>query len=291
MCRLFGMHSGQQSVTATFWLLDAPDSLAAQSHQNPDGAGIGVFGPNCKPTIDKQPLAAWDDPEFASGARTLHGDTFLAHVRYASATPLRVENTHPFLQDGRLFAHNGVVEGLPELEARLDELGAGDLVVGDTDSERFFALITAEIRRHQGDVKAGIVAAVNWIADQIPFYSLNLLISTETEVFALRYPDNNELYVLERAPGGSAGDRHLDAKTERIRAHSTDLEQTPSVLIASEPMDNDPAWRLLAAGELLHISSSLEVASSYPFTAAPRHQMTLDDLNSTAAESQSAKVS
>jgi predicted glutamine amidotransferase len=290
MCRLFGMHSGQQSVTATFWLLDAPDSLAAQSHQNPDGAGIGVFGPNCKPTIDKQPLAAWDDPEFASGARTLHGDTFLAHVRYASATPLKAENTHPFLQDGRLFAHNGVVEGLPELDARLRELGAADLVGGDTDSERFFALITAETRLNQGDVKAGIVAAVNWIADQIPFYSLNLLITTETEVFALRYPDNNELYVLQRAPGGHVGDRHLEAKTERIHARSTDLAETPSVLIASEPMDDDPAWRPLAAGELLHINSSLEVTSSHPFTASPRHQMTLEDLNPTAAVSQTAKV-
>ena len=34
MCRLFGLTSGTVPVQATFWLLDAPDSLEAQSHRN-----------------------------------------------------------------------------------------------------------------------------------------------------------------------------------------------------------------------------------------------------------------
>ena len=55
-----------------------------------------------------------------------------------SATPPPVSstrvNTHPFLQDGRIFAHNGVVEGLDELDERLESVGARDLVLGQTDS-------------------------------------------------------------------------------------------------------------------------------------------------------------
>ena len=43
MCCLFGLHGGAAAVPATFWLLDASHSLEAQSHHNPDGAGIGVF--------------------------------------------------------------------------------------------------------------------------------------------------------------------------------------------------------------------------------------------------------
>ena len=43
MCRLFGLHAGPKPVRATFWLLDAPDSLSAQSRREPDGAGIGTF--------------------------------------------------------------------------------------------------------------------------------------------------------------------------------------------------------------------------------------------------------
>ena len=41
-----------------------------------------------------------------------------------------VRNTHPFLQDGRIFAHNGVVEGLDVLDERLREVGTDDLVLG-----------------------------------------------------------------------------------------------------------------------------------------------------------------
>ena len=42
MCRLFGMSGGSEPVRATFWLLQAPDSLQQQSRREPDGAGIGT---------------------------------------------------------------------------------------------------------------------------------------------------------------------------------------------------------------------------------------------------------
>ena len=63
MCRLFGLHAGRFVATATFWLLDAPDSLAAQSKRNPDGTGIGSFAPDGTPIIDKAPMAAWERSE------------------------------------------------------------------------------------------------------------------------------------------------------------------------------------------------------------------------------------
>jgi len=43
MCRLFGLSGGRQRMLATFWLLDAPDSLAQQSRRNPDGYGLATF--------------------------------------------------------------------------------------------------------------------------------------------------------------------------------------------------------------------------------------------------------
>lgn len=146
MCRLFGLHSGTDAVTATFWLLNASDSLAEQSRRNPDGTGLGVFDEHHQPRLHKQPIAAWQDADFATEAHELTGTTFVAHVRYATTGSLDIRNTHPFLQDGRIFAHNGVVEGLDVLDERLREVGADDLVLGQTDSERVFALITASIR-------------------------------------------------------------------------------------------------------------------------------------------------
>jgi glutamine amidotransferase len=162
MCRLFGLHAGSRATRATFWLLDAPDNLAEQSHRNPDGAGIGTFDDDGRAVIDKQPMAAWDDADFGAGARDLRSRTFVAHVRYASTGSHTVANTHPFEQDGRLFAHNGAFEGLDRLDARLDELDVRELVHGDTDSERMFALITAQTRLAGGDLHEGIARAVAW---------------------------------------------------------------------------------------------------------------------------------
>jgi len=111
MCRLFGLHAGADPVSATFWLLDASDSLQDQSHREPDGTGIGVFDAAGVPVIDKQPIPAWQDAEFARQARIAHSRTFVAHVRYASTGAHTVVNTHPFSQDGRLLAHNEPLAG------------------------------------------------------------------------------------------------------------------------------------------------------------------------------------
>ncbi|MGV0802045.1 class II glutamine amidotransferase, partial [Mycolicibacterium elephantis] len=94
MCRLFALHAGRP-VTATFWLLDAPDSLTAQSKRNPDGTGLGVFGADGDPVVLKQPIAAWRDLAFATEAREMSGTTFIAHVRYATTGPAAEANTHP----------------------------------------------------------------------------------------------------------------------------------------------------------------------------------------------------
>ncbi len=161
-------------------------------------AGSGSSTPRVKPQVHKQPIAAWQDAEFATEAHDLTGTTFIAHVRYATTGSHQAVNTHPFLQDGRIFAHNGVVEGLDILDQRLRELGTADLVLGQTDSERVFALITASIRAHRGDVTAGLVDAMRWLADNVPIYAVNILLSTATDLWALRYPESHELYVSDR---------------------------------------------------------------------------------------------
>jgi predicted glutamine amidotransferase len=288
MCRLFGLHAGTSTVAATFWLIDAPDSLSAQSHHNPDGAGVGAFGADGTATVSKQPIAAWQDTQFASAAHDLRGTTFVAHVRYASTGDHTLANTHPFLQDGRLFAHNGVVQGLPELDRRLADLGVAALVGGETDSERIFALITAETGRHGGDVTEGVTAAIGWIAERLPLYAVNLVLTTATDLWALRYPATHELYVLPRPAGGTAaGHGHgLEAATSRIHARSPHLARRPSVIIASERMDDDSGWRLLGPGELLHVRSDLTIDSSSPFPPAPRHLLRRADLDPATAASQ-----
>lgn len=285
MCRLFGMHAGAHPEPATFWLIEAPDSLAEQSRRNPDGAGIGTFTPDGTPVLHKEPMAAWRDADFATAAHDLRGATFVAHVRYASTGGLSEVNTHPFLQDGRLFAHNGVLTGLDRLDARLADLGATDLVQGDTDSERMFALISAETRRRAGDLGAGIVAAIGWIGAELPLFALNFVLITPTELWALRYPDTHDLWLLSRPAGGTGTDLPLNAHTARITARSDRLADTAAVIVATERMDADPGWRLLGNGELLRVRANLDCTGTFPF-APPAHQLSLADLEPAAAVSQ-----
>lgn len=282
MCRLFGLHAGRNVIGATFWLLDAPDNLAAQSRRNPDGTGLGVFGADGRSELHKQPMAAWHDREFACAAQELTGTTFLAHIRYATTGKLDVVNTHPFLQDGRIFAHNGVVEGLDELDERLESLGARDLVEGQTDSERVFALITAGIRDHGGDVGGGLIDAISWVADRLPLYAVNVLLCTATDFWALRYPDTHELYVLDRR--GQTG--AFELRTDRIAARSAHLSRLPSVVFASERMDDNPAWRLLEPGELVHVDADENIERRLAFPDPPRHLLRHKDLSPTAQSAQ-----
>jgi predicted glutamine amidotransferase len=284
MCRLFGLHAGRSVVTATFWLLEAPDNLSAQSKRNPDGTGVGVFDGDGKAVLRKQPIAAWEDTDFACEAHQLSGTTFIAHVRYASTGKLDVLNTHPFRQDGRLFAHNGVVGGLDVLDARLAELSVADLVLGQTDSERVFALITASIRARGHDIGAGLVDALRWLADNVPIYAVNLLLCTATDMWALRYPEPNKLYVLERREPSSCP--HFDMQTPQIHAQSDHLDLHPSVVFASEPMDDDPGWQLIDPGALVHVDARLTVTHREMLPDPPAHQLTLADLSSTASASQ-----
>ena len=106
MCRLFGLHAGTDVVTATFWLLDAPDNLAEQSRRNPDGTGLGVFDGHGQPQVHKEPIAAWQDADFATEAH--RPDRHHLH----RARPLRDDRI------ARRRQHPPVPAGRPDLRAQ-----------------------------------------------------------------------------------------------------------------------------------------------------------------------------
>jgi glutamine amidotransferase len=268
MCRLFGLTAGEARVKATFWLLDAPDSLQVQSHRNADGAGLGFFGPAGEPVLDKQPEPAFSDQQFIHEARQAESSTFVAHVRLASTGGRTMQNTHPFVMDGRVMAHNGGFGELAQLEAELDSHVR--LVLGDTDSERYFALITKETDAHGGDVGAGITAAASWIAERLPVSALNAIVATPGELWALRYPGQHALHVLERPAGPGL---HVRSTTSSV--HAPDLADTASVVIASEELDGESGWRMLAPGELVHVRPDLSVHSRIAIPRPPAHLVPL----------------
>jgi predicted glutamine amidotransferase len=115
-----------------------------------------------------------------------------------------------------------------------------------------------------------------------------VILISASELWALRYPDTHELYVLQRGAGGPSGGRHLEHASARgsVRVRSGDLARLPSVVVATERMDEDPGWRELEPGELIHVDAELNVHGARALDRPPAHLLTLADLDPRAAKSQ-----
>jgi glutamine amidotransferase len=51
------------------------------------------------------------------------------------------------------------------------------------------------------------------------------------------------------------------------------------VVFASERMDDDPRWSLLACGELVHVDAALRVTRNVVLPDEPRHLLRREDLS------------
>jgi len=174
------------------------------------------------------------------------------------------------------MAHNGGFGDLGLLEQQLGPYLA--LVQGDTDSERYFALIIQQTEAHGGDVGAGITAAARWIASHLPLSSLNTIVAAPGELWALRYPDQHALHILSRPAGTSrveAGARGMHVRSATSSVHAPGLDSSASVVVASEELDGESGWRMLEAGELVHVGADLRVQSAVVLPEAPARLMPL----------------
>jgi predicted glutamine amidotransferase len=275
MCRLFALHAGDRDVAADFWLLNAPDSIARQSEVNADGYGLAALTARRGMIIMRNPVEAAGDNAYQQVAQRLVAAEMVVHLRYADTGGTSLVNTHPFTQDGRAFAHNGVVGDLERIEERLGSNRA--MVMGETDSERFFALITLAIREAGGDVRAGITAAVREVAAEYELYSLNFVIGELGHIWAFRYPEHNPLLIFQRQAGGRGGGAELDHSdsTGNLRLRSDDAAHTPLVVISSEQISDEPGWEEIASGELVHVGPDLQVERETIVDGPPRHPMVL----------------
>ena len=225
-----------EPIAARFWLLGATDSVLDQSYRNPDGTGLAHYvGP--RPVLEKHPIAAYEDRQFAAEARSAHSHLFVAHIRHATRGEPRLENTQPFSRGFLTFAHNGTIDGLEELP---ESLG---LFLGETDSERYFALLHHHIGEAR-DTITGIQTTIDWIKENCTYTSLNFLLADGDSLYALRLPGKEELFL-----------RRLEAE-EDLQGLSTYGTRTEghvpqgAILFASERIDTAPSWRELEPGTL-----------------------------------------
>lgn len=238
MCRLLGVvtPTAQPVTTSLGPDLDAFMTLSAV---HCDGWGIAWWGPHDDLELRRHPGAATGEPGLREACEKAEADAALLHLRKASAgLPLTPDNTHPFEAGSVAFAHNGYFSPVDALDPVLDELGAR-VPVGDTDSERYFALVNALTRLH-GPVEA-LRRAAAIISERASVVSLNALMLTHAAMYATCFFDADNV----------RADRDTDPDSYLLNFLAT----PERVLVASNGWDQQAPgdWTPLAPGAILEI--------------------------------------
>jgi glutamine amidotransferase len=207
-------------------LTDPPHSLYRQSWAprrqahgtvNADGFGVGWYaGADPVPARYRRDIPIWGDPSLPDIARVTRSGAVLAAVRSATpGTATGAEAAAPFGAGPWLFSHNGATNDWRSLAEQ--QSGAAVLLTLEAlvDSAFLWALVLERLRAGfaMGDALAGTIAAVEAAGGTGRF---NFLL-TDGHAIAATACGDTLWYRLSLAGAGS-------------------------VVVASEPFDDEPGW-------------------------------------------------
>ena len=224
-------------VTLEALLLAPEHSLLRQSwaprHQrhgtlNADGFGVGWYDCARRPEPARYRTARpmWADRSFNSLAGVVASGAVLAAVRSATPpAPVEESGAPPFTSRQWLFAHNGAVDGFHdepgiELRRRVSERARAG-IEGASDAEVLFALVLDRLDagHSMGEALVRVIETV----EAVTTARLNLVLTDGGSVVAT-------------ASGDSLFVRRGDG-----------------VVVASEPFDDDLAWRAALDDSILEL--------------------------------------
>jgi predicted glutamine amidotransferase len=129
-----------------------------------DGWGMASFRDGRPYYVGRSTKPAFRDPLYDEAIHACASigppNILLAHVRAASSGGVSLENTHPFIVGGLVFAHNGTVSGLPR-----DSQGRAK---GQTDSE-LIALLVADRMKEKGSLESAMKSVIKEEIDDRTF--------------------------------------------------------------------------------------------------------------------------
>ncbi len=149
---------------------------------HPDGWGIAYYGDRIAQYLGRQPMNILGPhslfPQALGKLSSLRTPLLVAHIRKSPRGIKSIENTHPFICNNWIFAHNGTVQ-------RADEMPLKKYTAeGDTDSERLFKFLLEQMEDEDVyERPAAIRAALARIRD---FNSLTFLLSDGKMLYAYR---------------------------------------------------------------------------------------------------------
>jgi predicted glutamine amidotransferase len=211
--------------------------FAALSESHCDGWGEASWTDGGRLAVEKEPARAATSDQFESAMTATVTDAALLHLRRASAGMVnQVVNTHPFTDGQIAFAHNGWCGPTEVLDRLVAEVG-GQPCDGDTDSERYFRLVAAELARDEPEF--AIPRAAARIAANAEFEALNALLLTPTALYA--YSFFNEEAMRKRGVAEDTYDLHYSIEDSQVTIASTGWDRNPD------------RWTALPKGAVLEV--------------------------------------
>lgn len=274
MCRLLGIVSSELTEFGLV-LTEAPRCLATLSKEHPDGWGIAIHDARTASdgwSLHKGTEPAGNDRRFHETAARSRGHAIVAHIRQKTVGPTRLENTHPFVRDGWVFAHNGTIKEQDEVRARCSGHRLRE-ITGETDSELFFAYLLTRLDEHRltrladDAMRAAATALLHEVTAELRTLRIgafNFLLSDGETTFAHRF--GRSLFVLERGPEDPVRERRSIVPGTEIMTKWTARRQ--AVFVASERITDEP-WHEVADGSFLRIDRSPAPVVRYVEPATP----------------------
>jgi glutamine amidotransferase len=241
-------------------IIDPPHSLYRQSWApadmqgggsvNADGFGIGWYDDEESLVRYRRSVPIWADESLPGLARSIRSGAVLAAIRNGTVgMPLTEGAVTPFMSDGWLFSHNGLVSGWPgSLSSLAEQLPVSDLLTMDApmDSALLWALVRDRLRAGRPPEEAA-ASVVTEVAELAPGSRLNLLLTDGRQIIATRW------------------------------THALSVRRTAdSVAVCSEPWTLDPAsgWEPVPDRSLLlATSTSFAVTPLAPAPPPEEHPM------------------
>ena len=244
MCRHLAYLGPRASLRSV--LIDPPHGLYRQAWAprrqrhgtiNADGFGVGWYAPgDPDPARYRRAVPIWGDESFADVARVTSAGALLAAVRCATAgTDPGIAAVAPYTSGSWLFSHNGVLDGWPAAAAGL----AAALPAGALLELELWALVRQRLETGlpAAQALAGTVSAVRaaGLAGRFNF------LLTDGQVIAAT----------------AAGDTLFYRRRD------------DTVLVASEPGDDDPGWAEVPDGSVV-VATPQQVSVTGLADASPR---------------------
>lgn len=285
MCRLVGVVASD-ILEFGLVLKEAPRSLARLSAEHPDGWGIAAHGghDSIPPShsegsryeggwrIQKGTERAADCRRFQSIASRSAGTILIAHIRQKTVGPTSIANTHPFMQSGWVFAHNGTIQDQPFVRGGASAERLAE-VRGETDSELLFAFLLTRLDAagltsmrcligHASiaarEEATRVLASATEELRSRKVGAFNFLLSDGSSCFVHRF--GRTLFLLERTPHEPLEQPDAEPMSGRLAKWT---KRRHAVLVASERLTDEP-WRELPDGTLLRVDREPTPTIAWP---------------------------